>query len=69
LLFFIAYILIKNILLQLKLVFKSKLKRKKLIIKNLKERELRLNVIEQKLLTKNSYILLQKMQFANCKIA
>jgi hypothetical protein len=50
--------LIKNISLQLKLVSKSKLKRKKLIIKNLKERKLELNIIEQELLTKNSYTLL-----------
>jgi len=56
-------------LLQLKLVFKSKLKRKKLITKNLKERELELNVIEQELLTKNSYTLLQRMRFTNCKVA
>jgi len=57
-LFSIVYILIKNILLQLKLVFKSKLKRKKLIIKNLKERKLKLSNIKQKLLIKNSYTLL-----------
>jgi hypothetical protein len=42
----------------LKFVSKLKLKRKKLITKNLKKRKLRLNVIEQELLTKNSYILL-----------
>jgi len=56
-------------LLQLKLVSKSKLKRKKSITKNLKERELKLSVIEQKLLTKNSYILLQRVRFTNCKVA
>jgi len=37
---------------------KLKLKRKKLITKNLKKRELESSIIEQKLLTKNSYILL-----------
>jgi len=37
---------------------KSKLKRKKLITKNLKKRELESSIIEQKLLKKNSYILL-----------
>jgi len=61
--------LIENVLLQLKLVFKSKLKRKKLVIKNLKKRELKLNIIEQKLLIKNSYILLQRMRFVNRKVA
>jgi len=39
------------------------------MIKNLKERKLRLSVIEQKLLTKNSYTLLQRMRFVNCKVA
>jgi len=37
--------------------------------KNLKERELELNVIEQELLTKNSYISLQRMRFSNRKVA
>jgi len=69
LLFSIAYVLTKNILLQLKLVFKSKSKCKKLVTKNLKKRESKLSVIEQKLLIKNSYILLQQMRFVNCKIA
>ena len=46
LLFSIAYILIKNISLQLKFVFKLKLKRKKLVTKNLKERKLKLSNIE-----------------------
>jgi hypothetical protein len=55
--------------LQLKLVFKLKSKRKKLVTKNLKKRKLELNVIEQKLLTKNSYILLQRMRFVNRKVA
>jgi len=50
-------------------VSKSKLKRKKLITKNLKERKLELSVIKQKLSTKNSYILLQQVRFINCKIA
>jgi hypothetical protein len=48
---------------------KSKLKRKKLITKNLKKRELESSIIEQKLLTKNSYILLYRMRFVNCKVA
>jgi hypothetical protein len=33
--------------------------RKKSIIKNLKKRKLKLSIIKQKLLTKNSYTLLQ----------
>ncbi len=37
--------------------------------KNLKKRELKLNIIEQKLLIKNSYILLQRMRFVNRKVA
>ncbi len=39
------------------------------MIKNLKKRELKSNVIEQELLTKNSYILLQRMRFKNRKVA
>ncbi len=50
-------------------MFKSKLKRKKLITKKLKERKLELSVIEQKLLIKNFYTLLQRMRFVNCKVA
>jgi len=50
-------------------MFKSKLKRKKLIAKKLKERKLELSVIEQKLLIKNFYTLLQRMRFVNCKVA
>jgi len=56
--FSIVYVLINNVSLQSKFMFKSKLKRKKLITKNLKERESKLSVIEQKLLTKSSYTLL-----------
>jgi len=37
--------------------------------KNLKKRELGSNVIEQKLLTKSSYTLLQRMRFVNRKVA
>ncbi len=37
--------------------------------KNLKERESRSNVIEQKLLTKSSYTSLQRMRFVNRKVA
>jgi len=58
LLFFIAYMLIENVSLQLKLVYKSKSKRKKLVIKNLKKRKSKSSIIEQKSLTKNFYTLL-----------
>ena len=37
--------------------------------KNFKKRELRLNVIEQELLAKSSYILIQRMRFVNRKVA
>ncbi len=60
--------LIKNVSLQLKLMFKSKLKRKKLMTKNLKKCELELNNIEQKLLIKSSYTLIQRMRFVNRKV-
>jgi len=49
-------------------MFKSKLKRKKLMTKNLKKCELELNNIEQKLLIKSSYTLIQRMRFVNRKV-